>query len=125
MSTTTVEIIANGSFRAAQPMQVLIVAGSAITFTAPADGSAVLSLTASTASLLSPSPSSQTVEIAAGTSVTFTFGDPGSQSYCCQVVADMASAHAIQCPDTSENAVLTILSSDRDLMPPPPRSSGR
>jgi hypothetical protein len=110
MSTTVVEIIADGKYRAAQPSQVLIVAGDTIEFSAP-EGT-LLSLTAETAAILSPKPAGLEVEIAAGSSVSYVFTAPADSAYCCQVLPAGSGVYPIHCPEPGDDPVLVILSSE-------------
>jgi hypothetical protein len=110
MSTTVIQIDAEGAHRAAKPFEVLIVEGETIEFSPDGGAGTVLSLTRETAAILSPAPSSLLVEIGGGAS--FTFLEPTARSYACQVLPDGAEAIPIQTPPPGDFAVLTILASD-------------
>ena len=112
MSTTVVEIIADGKYRAAQPSQVLVVAGDTIEFSAPEGGATLLSLTAESASVLSPRPASLQIEIAAGSSVSYEFTGPSDAPYCCQLLPAGSGVYPIHCPEPQDDPVLVILSSE-------------
>lgn len=113
MSKKVVEIVQDGSYRAAQPMQVMIAAGGTIEFKALPGEATLLVLTPETASILSPNPGSAPIEIAGGSSVTFEFLQPTENTYCAQVLPQGTDPRPINCVGSSDGAVLTILSSDQ------------
>src|SRR5450631_1171805 len=87
MSKNDVEIVQDGSYRATQPSQILIVEGDTIEFSAqPGDGT-LLVLTPETQEILSPTPGN-VVEIAGGASVSFKFLQPASNDYRAQVLPE-------------------------------------
>lgn len=112
MSKTVVAIVGDGAYRAAEPFQVLIVNGDTIEFSSQVNAETILSLSPETAGILSPKPSSLQVEIAAGTSVSFTFLQPASIPYCCQLVAEAVQPAPFNCPPPGDDPILTILSSE-------------
>lgn len=112
MNSTIVEIVQDGSYRAAQPTQVPIVEGNSIQFSNPGSGGTELVLTPESIGILSPRPDSSVVEIASGVSIVFTFLKPSSDSYCCQVLSAGDTARPITCAQSEDGAVLTILSSE-------------
>lgn len=111
MSKTVVQIIEDGTYRAAMPFQVLIVQGDTIEFSAPDGGGTVLSLTPEIAGILSPAPGSLLVEIAGGSACSFEFLKPAALSYCCQLLAEGAEPKDFNCPPPTDDVILTILSS--------------
>ncbi|MGA2558293.1 MAG: hypothetical protein ABSF17_01345 [Terracidiphilus sp.] len=111
MSKTVVQIKQDGSYRAAEPFQVLIEEGDTIEFSSQGAAGTILSITGETASILSPKPSTQLV-IAGGSSVAFTFLKPGNAAYCCQVLAEGSPVGPINCPPPQDDPILSILSSD-------------
>jgi hypothetical protein len=112
VSNKVVEIVQDGSYRAAQPPQVLIVGGNSIEFTAQPGGGTLLVLTPETRSILSPTPASTVVEIAGGASVSFEFLSPSGVDYRCQVLPEGAEPQPIKSSSSQDVAVLTILSSE-------------
>lgn len=115
MSKNVVEIVQDGSFRAAQPNQVLIVAGNTIEFSAEPGGGTILVLTPETADILSPTPAT-VVEIAGGASVSFQFLQPQGLDYRAQVLPEGSQPLPIEGSSSQDAPILTILSSDdRDV----------
>lgn len=110
MSKTVIEIVQDGSYRAAQPQQVLIAEGNVIEFSNPQTGGTLLVLTTATAKILSPSPGSS-VEIAGGSSIAFEFLKPSGSGYYAQVLPDGEEPTPIDGAASQESPVLTILSS--------------
>jgi hypothetical protein len=112
MSKKIVEIVQDGAYRATQPARVQIEEGNSIEFRNGQAGGTELVLTPETRSILSPTPASTVVQIAAGASVSFDFKKPSSTSYCCQVLAEGTDPNPINCTSSDEGAVLSILSSE-------------
>jgi hypothetical protein len=112
MSKKVVEIIQDGSYRAGQPSQVQVAEGNSIEFKNGQVGATELVLTPETRSILSPTPASTVVRIAAGASVSFDFKNPSSSNYCCQVLAEGTEPRPITCNSSGEGAVLSVLSSE-------------
>jgi hypothetical protein len=114
MSKTVVEIVQDGSYRAAQPQQVLIAEGNSIEFSNPQSGGTLLVLSPETTAVLSPTPDSP-AEIAGGASVTFQFLTPTGTSYYAQVLPEGEELFPINGTPSQDGPILTILSStERD-----------
>ena len=111
MSKTVIEIVQDGSYRAAQPHQVLIADGNTIEFTNPQSGGTLLVLTPETTTVLSPTPNSP-VEIAGGASISFQFLKPTGNNYFAQVLPEGEEAFPIDGVPSQDGPILTILSSD-------------
>ena len=111
MSTKIVDIVQDGSYRAAQPTQVLVAEGNSVEFRNGPGGGTELVLTPESISILSPTPDT-IVHIDAGGSVSFQFKKPSVSNYCAQVLAAGTEPYPIQCGPSGDGAVLTILSSD-------------
>jgi hypothetical protein len=112
MGKRVVEIVQDGSYRAGQPAQVQIVEGNSIELKNGPDGATELVLTDETRSILSPTPVSTVINIAAGASVSFEFKKPSSTAYCCQVLAGGEEPRPINCGSSDEGSTLSIFSSD-------------
>jgi len=112
MSKKVVEIVQDGSYRAAQPPQVLVVEGNTIEFSAQPGKVTLLVLTPETQSILSPTPASTVVEIAGGAAVSFQFLSPASVDYRCQVLPEGTEPQPIESSSSQDAPILTILSSD-------------
>jgi len=112
VSKKVVEIVQDGSFRAAQPPQVPISEGDTVEFSAQPGSGTVLTLTPETQSILSPTPASPVVEIPGGASVSFQFQHPTGADYRCQVLPEGAEPQPIESSSSPDSPVLTILSSE-------------
>ncbi len=110
MSKTVVEIVQDGSYRAAQPQQVLIAEGNTIQFSNQQGGGTLLVLTPETSGVLSPTPSSP-LEIAGGSSVSFEFLKPSGGAYYAQVLPEGEEPYPIDGAASGDGPILTILSS--------------
>jgi hypothetical protein len=115
MSKNVVKIVQDGSYRAAQPSQVLVVEGDTIEFSAePGDGT-ILVLTSETADILSPTPAT-VVEVSGGASVSFQILRPTGVDYRAQVLPEGSEPRPIEGFSSQDAPILTILSSDnRDV----------
>ena len=107
MSKTIVEIVQDGSYRAAQPPQVFVAEGNEIDFVNAGSAGTLLVLTPETESILSPKPSSP-VTIAGGATVSYTFLPPAGSGYQAQVLPAGATPGPVAGAD-ADGAVLTIL----------------
>jgi hypothetical protein len=110
VSKTVVEIVQDGTYRAAQPQQVLIAEGNTIQFSNQQSGGTLLVLTPETSRVLSPTPNSP-VEIAGGASVSFEFLKPTGSRFYAQVLPEGEDPVPIDGPASEEGPILTILSS--------------
>ncbi len=109
MSETVVEIVQDGSYRAAQPPQVLVAEGKVIKFVNSGSAGTLLVLTPETASVLSPTPASP-VTIAGGASVSYTCLQPNGSGYLAQVLSEDATPGPVH-GQAADGPILTILSS--------------
>lgn len=112
MSRKVVEIVQDGSYRAGQPAQVQVADGNSIEFKNGAGGGTDLVLTPDTRSILSPTPESTVVRIAAGASISFDFKSPSAIVYCCQLLAEGTEPLLINCDSSIGEAELRILNSE-------------
>jgi hypothetical protein len=110
VSKTVVEIVQDGSYRAAQPQQVLIAEGNTIQFSNPQSGGTLLVLTPESSGVLSPTPNSP-LEIAGGSSVSFEFLKPTGNRFYAQVLPEGEEPLPIDGAASEEGPILTILSS--------------
>jgi hypothetical protein len=113
MSTRQVQIAQAGDFRQAQPPQVFVTQGEQIEFVNAGSGGTLLVLTAQTAAILSPAPTSP-VTIAGGATVTYTFLEPAGSGYLAQVLPEGEKPGPVE-GQGAAGPVLTILpSTNRD-----------
>jgi hypothetical protein len=109
MSKTVIEIVQDGTYRAAQPPQVGVAEGNQIEFVNAGSIGTLLVLTAETESILSPKPNSS-VTLAGGATVTYTFLAPTGSSYLAQVLPEGAAPGPVDGAG-ADGPVLTILPS--------------
>lgn len=111
MNKKVVEIVQDGSYRAGQPSGVLLHEGDTIEFNNGDEGGTTLVLTDETRKILSPTPASTAVEIAAGASVSFQVKAVSQKQYCCQVLPEGTPPETIYCEMGGAAAALIVLSS--------------
>jgi plastocyanin len=112
VSTKVIEIVQDGSYRAGQPAQLFIHDGDTVEFKNGDGGGTTLVLTEQTRGILSPSPASTTIVIAAGSSVSFQIEKASQLTYCCQVLAEGEVVEPISCESAGAGAILSVLSSE-------------
>ena len=109
MSKTVVEIVQDGSYRAAQPPQVFVAEGNEVDFVNAGSVDTLLVFTPETESIFSPKPTSP-VTIAGGATVTYTLLAPMGTGYLAQVLPQGTTPWPIAGAG-ADGPVLTILPS--------------
>src|SRR5271165_6195634 len=118
MATTEITINDElGTLVPSQP-QVGVVEGDEIEFTAASGVPVTLCLSEKTASILLPVPDSLDIELASGSSRSFTFGHAGPGTYCIVLNSPGSPRPAkLDCAQTHDKAVLVITPSQGESYP--------